>query len=137
MLNTACSVPLIRNMFGVVSEVINFINESAKRREIALSVQDDDCRRHLVTLCETRFIERHDALIVFAELYGHTLHALDAIAQQSRDRKAVDKANSLSRAITDPGVIVALCCAEKVMTVTVVLSRSLQKVNQDLFEAME
>ena len=37
----------------------------------------------------------------------------------------------------DPGVIVALCCAEKVMAVTVVLSRSLQKVNQDLFEAME
>lgn len=137
VLNTACSVPLIRNMFGVVSEVTNFINESAKRREIALSVQNDDFQRHLVTLCETRFIERHDALIVFAELYGSTLYALDAIAQQSRDRKAIDKANSLSRAITDPGFIVALCSAEKVMAVTVVLSRSLQKVNQDLFEAME
>jgi hypothetical protein len=84
------------------------------RRDIVDYIQQhlqDDCRRHLVTLCETRFIERHDDLIVFAELYGHTLHALDAIAQQSRDRKAVDKANSLSRAITDPGVIVALCCA--------------------------
>jgi hypothetical protein len=62
---------------------------------------------------------------------------LDAIAQQSRDQKAINKANSLSRVITDPGFIVALCSAEKVMAVTVVLSRSLQKVNQDLFEAME
>jgi hypothetical protein len=137
VLNTACCVPEIRNMFGTVKEVTNFINESAKRREIALSVQDDDLQRCLVTLCETRFIEWHDALIVFAQLYGPTLDALDAIAQQSRDRKAADKAISLSRSMADPGFIVTLCSAEKVMAVTAVLSRSLQKINQDLFEAME
>jgi hypothetical protein len=79
VLNTACSVSEIRNMFATVKEVTNFINESAKRREIALSVQPDDCQRHLVTLCETRFIERHDVLIVFAQLYSSTLDALDAI----------------------------------------------------------
>jgi len=137
VLNTACSVSEIRNMFATVKEVTNFINESAKRREIALSMQPDDCQRHLVTLCETRFIERHYALIVFAQLYSSTLDALDAIAQQSHDRKGTDKAKSLNRAMVDPGFIVALSCAKQVMGVTAVLSRSLQKVNQDLFEAME
>jgi hypothetical protein len=39
--------------------------------------------------------------------------------------------------MSDPGFIVALFCAKKVMGVTAVLSRSLQRVNQDLFEAME
>jgi len=125
-------------MFGTVKEVTNFVNESAKRREILASVQPDDNRRNLVTLCDTRFVERHDALIVFADIYEHILHSLDAIAQQSRDRKAADKAVSLSRAMTDPVFIVApLSCAEKVMGVTVTLSRSLQKVNQDLFEATQ
>ena len=137
VLNTACAVSEIRNMFGTVKEVTNFVNESAKRREILSSVQPDDSSRHLVTLCETRFVERHDALIVFAEMYEHIIHCLDAIAQQSRDRKAADKAINLSRAMADPVFIVALSCAQRVMGVTVVLSRSLQKVNQDLFEATQ
>jgi hypothetical protein len=137
VLNTACSVPEIRNMFATVKEVTNFINESAKRRHVALSVQPDDCKRRLITLCETRFVERHDALIVFAELYRCTFDVLDATAQQSRDRKATDKAISLGRAVADPGFIVALSCAKTVMGLTAVLFRSLQTVNQDLFEAME
>jgi len=39
--------------------------------------------------------------------------------------------------VTDSSFIVSLCCAQKVMAVTIVLSRSLQTVNQDLFAAME
>ena len=136
VLNTACSVPEIRNMFAPVKDVTNFINESAKRRYIALLVQPGKTKQQLVTLCDTRFIERYDALIVFSEQYSYTLEALDAIAQQSRDRKAIDKAISLSGAMTDSSFIVALSCAKEVMGVTAVFSRSLQKVNQDLFEAM-
>ena len=35
VLNTANSVSEIRNMFGTIKEVTNFIKESAKRRAIA------------------------------------------------------------------------------------------------------
>ena len=90
-----------------------------------------------MTLCDTRFVELHDALLVFTEQYTTTLQALDDIALQCKDRKTVDNAKSLSRAMTDPTFIVALCCAQKVMEVTIMLSCTLQKVNQDLFEAME
>ena len=81
--------------------------------------------------------ERHDALLVFTEQYATTLQALDGIYLQCKDRKTVDNARSLSRAMTDSTFIVALCCAQKVMGVTIMLSRTLQTVNQDLFEAME
>lgn len=91
----------------------------------------------LVTMCDTRFVERHDALLVFVDQYTVILKALDVIGQQSHDRKALDKARALGRAITDSGFVVALCCAKKVMAVTIILSRSLQTINQDLFEAME
>ena len=124
-------------MFATVKDVTNFINESAKRRYIALSVQPGNSKRQLVTLCETRFIESHDALIVFSKQYSYMFKTLDAIAQQSHDRKAIDKVISLSRAMTDSSFIVALSCAKKVMDMTSVFSRSLLKVNQDLFEAME
>jgi len=91
----------------------------------------------LVTFCETRFVERHDALLVFLEQYGSTIDALQTIAAESKDRKAVDKAHGFVRALTDCAFIVSLCCAYKVMALTIVLPRSLQKVNQDLFQAMD
>lgn len=67
VLNTGSSVPQIRNMFGTVKSVINFINESAKRRNIFKATLGEDGGRSLVSLCETRFVERHDALFVFAD----------------------------------------------------------------------
>lgn len=137
VLNTSSSVAEIRNMFSTVKEVTNFINESSKRRNIFQEAIGEYGGRSLVRLCETRFVERHDALLVFSDSYSSILDALDAIACQSQDRRAVDMSRAFIRAITDPGFIVSLCCARKVMAVTIVLSRSLQKVNQDLFAAME
>ena len=84
-----------------------------------------------MTLCETRFVERHDAIQL-----KFTLDALERI-QKVTDRKAADTAQSLIRALTDSTLIVALSCAKKVMAVTMVLSRSLQKVNQDLYHAIQ
>ena len=137
VLNTDSSVSEICNMFSTVREFTRFINDSAKRRTVARMALGDDEGRALVTFCETRFIERHDALLVFRQQYGSTIDALQMIAAESNDRKAVDKAHSFVRAMTDCTFIVSLCCAYRVMALTIVLSRSLQKVNQDLFEAME
>ena len=61
--------------------------------------------RSLVTLCETRFVERHDAIQL-----KFTLDALERI-QKVTDRKAADTAQSLIRALTDSTLIVALSCA--------------------------
>jgi len=137
VLNTGSSVSEIRNMFSTVREITRFINDSAKRRSVARTALGDDGGRALMTFCETRFIERHDALLVLRQPYSSTIDALQTIAAESRDRKAVDKAHSFVRAMTDCTFIVSLCCAYKVMALTIVLSRSLQKVNQDLFETME
>ena len=38
---------------------------------------------------------------------------------------------------SDCAFIVSLCCAYEVMTLTIMLLRSLQKVNQDLFQAVD
>jgi hypothetical protein len=137
VLNASCSVPEIRDMFSTVSEVANFINDSPQRREIARSCLGEDGGRGLVTLCHTRFIERHDAILVFCEQYGPTLEALAGIAERSSDRKVTDKARALAKAMYDSTFIVALCCAKKVMALTIVLSRCLQATNQDLFQAIQ
>lgn len=137
VLNAACAVPEIRDMFATVREVTKFLNESAKRRIIVAESLGEEGGRSLVTMCETRFVERHDAILVFHKQLKYTLDALEKIAQGMTDRKAADTARSLVRALTVSTFIVALSCARKVMAVTMVLSRSLQKVNQDLYQSMQ
>jgi hypothetical protein len=138
ILNTSCSVPEIRDMFAVVGEVTNFINDSAHRREIAKNCfVSEVAGRSLITLCPTRFVERHDALLVFYEQFSQTIDALDKIAEKASDRKVCDRARGLVKAMCDSSFIIALCCSKKVMALTISLSRCLQKVNQDLFEALQ
>ena len=61
ILKTAFSWPKRHNMLTTVKDVTNLINESAKRRYIALSVEPDNTKRRFITLSETCFIKCHDA----------------------------------------------------------------------------
>jgi hypothetical protein len=87
-------------------------------------------------MCDTRFIERHDALIVFGEQCSRIVSALEKISEECSDNITQDQARSLLKAIVDPTFLVALCCAKKLMSLTVALSRSLQSINQDLVQAI-
>ena len=62
VLNMENNVSEIRNMYGTVKSVTNFTNVSDKRREIAKDALCENDGRSLLTLCDTRFVERHDAL---------------------------------------------------------------------------
>jgi len=76
-------IPSIRNCQEVVSEIAAFFNRSAKRNSILKqAVIDADVetnRQRLRSLCETRWVERHDAIISFKLLYGPMLDALDSV----------------------------------------------------------
>lgn len=74
-LSKACNVSSIKNMMGIVSsiallfcliqlrELINF------KSNILDNSNNSKKKEKLKTLCETRWIERHDALITFKQLY--------------------------------------------------------------------
>lgn len=101
VLNAASAVPEIRDMFGTVREVTKFLNESAKRRIIVAESLGEEGGRSLVTMCETRFVERHDAILVFHKQLKYTLDALEKIAQGMTDRKAADRHCTKPRQSTD------------------------------------
>ena len=138
VLNSSSSVPEIRDMFSTVQECINFINDSVKRRDaMAQQLQESGSTlTKLKTFCETRFVERHDALIVFQQHYSSIVDVLEEISSFA-DKKAADGARSLLRSLTDSVFLVGLCCAKKVMSLTHSLSKSLQTVNKDLINAMQ
>lgn len=72
-LTKATDVQLIRNAIAIIQEVTTSINTSAKRLhtfiERASQKQDGGRKRRLVTLCETRWVERHESVLRFLEFY--------------------------------------------------------------------
>ena len=132
VLNQSSQVPPVRNMFTTLSQVINFFNDSPKRNALL--------EMSLVTFCETRFIQRHDAILRFAENFEEIVTALDNISEpgnKSVDAKTKSNAQSLLTAVLSSEFVVSLAAAKKVMSLTLTLSTRLQSPSLDLTEATE
>jgi len=72
-ISKACSIVLIRNVVGNIQEVITFFRASPKRmlhlKTTLTNVLPNSKSCRLKSVCETRWVERHDAILQFLELY--------------------------------------------------------------------
>lgn len=96
-LNLALSTKNIRNCLGVMKDIINLFKNNALAGEnlknSILELIPETKKTHLVDLCETRLIERHEAVNVFVELFEPIIISLQNI--QETDRAISAKACSL------------------------------------------
>jgi len=123
-LSKTSTVPSIRNCMGTLGEVVNFFN-FPKRNHVLTQILGSQ----LVSLCETRWVERHDAVLTFLEHIEKVIEALEFISDWN-DQATASKAHSLLIAVTNCECIVALHCIAHVFSYTTSLSQLLQK--QDL-----
>jgi hypothetical protein len=138
-LASACKQPQMRNAQGIVGEVAAFLNRSAKRvtlmRQCTELIAPEARKNKLVQLCETRWVERHDAIITFVELFPCVLSCLDKC--QQLDANTSTKAQMLSHSIRSPDFLVAVAVLESILAVTLSLSKTLQCPSIDLIEAIK
>lgn len=136
-LSSASEVTEIRNCLGIIERAYVFFN--TPKREHALHLQIDSLcpgtnRHSLKKLCPTRWVARHDAVLVFVELYKPLVAALEAIEQWT-DLKTSTEASGLLASIKTPKFVIALMCSEKIYSYTLPLSRVLQTVDMNLCKA--
>ncbi|XP_065671651.1 52 kDa repressor of the inhibitor of the protein kinase-like [Hydra vulgaris] len=112
VLNSTYSVPEIRDMFSTVKKCTTFVNDSIKRRKILEKFfQDSESSVScLKSFSETRFVERHDCLLIFYQNFINIVKCLEEIVHKL-ESKTADTARSLLRCLYDLVVIVALFCA--------------------------
>lgn len=136
---SASKLRQVANMYGTVKETVTFVNGSAKRSALFKAAVRHKCpeakRRRLLKFCETRWVERHDALTTFLELYDAVALTLDHISKW-RDTNASSKASVLSLAIKNGDFILVLHATAKVMAHTRPLSVRLQAEDLDLSGAL-
>jgi len=143
VLSKSCTVPSIRNALSTVQEVVTFFRASAKRRKMLKNIiQDEEFSKKrnvpskstcLKKFCETRWVERHEALFTFCECFNAIILTLQEIHEDTNtDAETSKKAMLFCNSLCQSNFIVALFVAEKCFAITYNLSVALQKPDTDL-----
>jgi hypothetical protein len=135
------STQFARNCMDNVRELATFFNTSAKRHQLLEeSVPKGDNGRQSVTslkqLCNTRFVERHDAILTALDLLPAVHKALDTMTDwDSRESRVA--ANNLLSAISRFDFIITLQALSKLSALLINVSRSLQQPGIDIMKALD
>lgn len=84
-------------------------------------------------MCDTRWVERHESIARFTEMYVPVVHALEELENSPRHETA-KIAHQLLCVITQGSFVLALNTADKFFSHTLPLCNTLQKVDCDLAE---
>ncbi|XP_022175945.1 52 kDa repressor of the inhibitor of the protein kinase-like [Myzus persicae] len=103
-ISDACKISAIRNCVGSVSSVCTFFRGSAQRTEVlkkciqAQTTLLTNIKMTLVTMCETRWVLRHDCIKRFKEMFIPIVNALEHL-EKSVNKETSTTAHQLSRVI--------------------------------------
>jgi hypothetical protein len=131
-ISKASSVQAIRNTVGTMTEIISFFKASSKRYKILRQVLGHS----LTSLCETRWIERHESVIEFKTSFSKICDALEHISNW-KDASSSSKAKTLLNALCDSEFVVSVNSLSDVFSVTMPLSRLYQKEAIDIKRAKD
>ncbi|CAN7939811.1 unnamed protein product [Ixodes hexagonus] len=109
---------------------------SAMLKEKIRELHPEMTKRRLLALCETRWVERHEAVQTFVELYEAVVLTLQSLQDDAGGGQASAKAHQLVAGIVTPTFIVGINIAAKVLSLTVPLSRQLQTTSLDVIGAL-
>lgn len=87
-------------------------------------------------MCATRWVENHDGLLRFLELFLEISETLE-ILSSSKSVDTSTKATALLSSIKHPNFIISLVCTNELFILTLCLCKQLQMVNCDLIEALK
>lgn len=135
----ACNVKAIRNTMGTIQEVCTFFRTPKRQHTLTESIKlklPEVKATRLKILCTTRWVERHDSVILLIELFSAVIDALEKISVWL-DIEASSKANRLFDAITKSEFIISIHIIGKIFAISLPLSRQLQTENIDLVQALQ
>lgn len=136
----SCTIPEIRNCIGSASTIINIFRKSPMRS----AVLKEFIKKHipsthqstLIKMCETRWVDRHESMLRFKDLYEVIAYALNDL-ESNHNLETSQLAFQLSKTHRSSQFIIALYVIEKLFAITLTLCNALQKINCDLSECCE
>lgn len=88
VLSESLSIPCVRNCLGTLSEVSNLLRNNVQASDLLKSHVSElvptSKKTRLLGVCQTRFIERQDAVNTFIELLPAVLPTLQRLSESNR-----------------------------------------------------
>jgi len=129
-INESSSVRAIRNAVGTMNSNIEFFTASSKRNVVL-----KECVGHQLSgLCETRWVKRHDGVMLFRTGLPKIVLALDKISMWE-DPNTASQTLALRKSLCSTRVLVAIVCLSDLLTCTLPLSKFFQSSSLTLHTA--
>ena len=140
-------LPFIQSMWSSLLDVNIFFKYSPKRAHAMAEIvhewrqgEGGDSKKKLVDLCKTRWVARHEALVVFAELYPAVLTTLETISRNrggtvTWNATSCSSATSLHNNLTQFRFLATFVITSKLMAAIQSLTSSLQEKATDVAKA--
>ncbi|XP_054278286.1 52 kDa repressor of the inhibitor of the protein kinase-like [Macrosteles quadrilineatus] len=125
-ISTSVNVACIRNAVGVMKTVEAFFNMSSKRNQVLKAT----IGYQLSSLCETRWVERHESVIKFRAALTNIVDALTLITTW-KDSKSSSTASTLLNSLCTPEFLISMLVLIDILKITLPLSRLLQTPSLD------
>lgn len=133
-LSNSSEVQAIRNCVGTIEKVYVFFNTPKRQLVLQKHVEallPESNSNRLKQLCPTRWVQRHDAVMIMVQLLKPVLSSLQEISSWI-DKDSSTGACILISALGQSSFIISLLCLEKLLGFTLPLSKILQNKDIDL-----
>lgn len=133
-ISKSSTVQCMRNNVGLLKEIISFFNMSSKRNFVLKTVLNG--KPQLKSLCETRWVERHDSIMIFKASIPQIIEALTNISEWS-EQDSSSKAKLLLTAMCTCEFIISIEILSNLLSVTAPISKILQGADNDVLAAFD
>lgn len=130
-ISKSSTVQFVRNSVGIIKEVVAYFNSSSKRNFVLKSILKN---HSLKTVCETRWIDRHDSILLFTTSFSDILVALNKVSEWSESESAT-KAKMLISALENCEFILTMFTLSNILSITLPVSKCLQGKERDYISA--
>ncbi|KAH9375256.1 hypothetical protein HPB48_011436 [Haemaphysalis longicornis] len=136
-LNDASKVSDIPDAFATIGEVCTYFRSSSKRTGVLKKDLESSSRTvsRLHKYCETRWVEWHEAVILFSEALPDIVESLEALMESETGRNAT--ASTLHTHLCSFNFLVSVAVIERSLSLTLRLSQYLQGNFVDMSVALE
>jgi hypothetical protein len=132
----SCSHVFIQNCIGSIKEIYSYFKSSSKRTLRLIEVINNSTKKKLAKVCDTRWIDRHECVITFRELYPFVIECFQSIVEEETGKDRTIAFNCLKN-IQSSSFIVSLCVLKKCLSVTLPIAAGLQTPDNDIMNCKE
>jgi len=133
VISTSSQLPVIRNAMATISDICVFLSRSAQRvsifrddveREVSGSAS---LRQKLKPICDTRWVERYDSIIICVTLLPAVVSTLEEMQQENKQVEVATKAATLLNSIQKWTFLIATLVMQHTSGIILPVSKLLQK----------